>query len=256
MKKSCFILLLLVGIVHTWASAGVERREPETSVLIDRPNPMLAGIEKLCVSLEPPDIALDKAGFVWGKLNEKIESRLETAGIHGLPSAQGAAQAAGPAEIRIDVDMVELAELNLFVFHIQTLLTRQLLLDKSASRSVKADIWKTEAVMKPVKVEDMPSAVTETILEQVDAFVGCHKIANPNGVSTADANAAVVVEPLKPAFRNPAAGHKYVASKNSKVFHRPDCPWAERIKPQNLVVYNSRQAALHSGKRPCKRCKP
>jgi len=256
MKKSSLVLLLLVGIVSAGASASVQWRQPETNGLIDRSNPILAGIKKLCVVLEPSDAVPDKDGLDWEQLNEKIESRLKTAGIRCLPAAQGAAQAAAVAEIRIDVDMIELAELNRFVFHIQTSLSRQFLLDKSARRFVKADIWKTGPVMKPVKAEDMPAAVTETVLGQIDVFIGCHRIANPNGVSTAGANAAVVVERVKPVPTNPAAGHKYVASKNSKVFHKPHCPWAERIKPQNLVIYNSRQEAIHAAKRPCKRCKP
>ncbi len=49
---------------------------------------------------------------------------------------------------------------------------------------------------------------------------------------------------------------KYVASKNSKVFHLKDCSAAKRISEKNLKEYDSRMQALADGKRPCKICKP
>jgi micrococcal nuclease len=50
----------------------------------------------------------------------------------------------------------------------------------------------------------------------------------------------------------------YVASKKSKrfVFHRPDCRWAEKIKKQNRMLFESRGEALDSGYAPCRTCKP
>jgi len=49
---------------------------------------------------------------------------------------------------------------------------------------------------------------------------------------------------------------KYVASKNSKVFHKPDCKWAKKINPKNLIGFKSREDAVNSGRRPCKSCRP
>lgn len=49
---------------------------------------------------------------------------------------------------------------------------------------------------------------------------------------------------------------KYVASKKSKIFHRPDCGYVKRILLKNLIGFNSREEAIGSGRRPCKRCKP
>jgi S1-C subfamily serine protease len=48
----------------------------------------------------------------------------------------------------------------------------------------------------------------------------------------------------------------YVASKNSKVFHRPDCKAAEKISENNLLRFATRDAAIRAGKRPCTECKP
>jgi len=49
---------------------------------------------------------------------------------------------------------------------------------------------------------------------------------------------------------------EYVASKKSKVFHKPDCTWAKKIKPGNLIGFKNREEAIKSGRRPCKSCEP
>jgi len=49
---------------------------------------------------------------------------------------------------------------------------------------------------------------------------------------------------------------KYVASKKSQVFHIPTCKWAQKINPENLVGFGTREEAVASGKRPCKTCMP
>jgi sugar phosphate isomerase/epimerase len=56
----------------------------------------------------------------------------------------------------------------------------------------------------------------------------------------------------KPGTKSAVAEYKYVASRSSKVFHKSDCRWAKRIKPDNLVVYNSKNEAAKAGRRPCK----
>ncbi|WP_457624515.1 Ada metal-binding domain-containing protein [Persephonella sp.] len=46
----------------------------------------------------------------------------------------------------------------------------------------------------------------------------------------------------------------YVSSKRGKVFHRPSCKFAKKIK--HKVKYTTRKKALKKGLRPCKICKP
>ena len=46
----------------------------------------------------------------------------------------------------------------------------------------------------------------------------------------------------------------YVAGKKSKVFHRPDCPFARRLKSK--VMFKTKYQALKKGLRPCRKCKP
>ena len=49
---------------------------------------------------------------------------------------------------------------------------------------------------------------------------------------------------------------KYVASKKSNKFHKPNCKWARKIKPENEVWFDSRDEATKTGHIPCKVCKP
>ena len=49
---------------------------------------------------------------------------------------------------------------------------------------------------------------------------------------------------------------KYVSSKNSDVFHRPECRIIEQMKVKNLVGYTSKGEAMSAGKKKCEICKP
>ncbi len=53
-----------------------------------------------------------------------------------------------------------------------------------------------------------------------------------------------------------AAETRFVASWQSKPFHRPDCKWARRIRRKNLQGVPTRRAAIKAGHRPCRVCKP
>jgi methylphosphotriester-DNA--protein-cysteine methyltransferase len=49
---------------------------------------------------------------------------------------------------------------------------------------------------------------------------------------------------------------EYWASKNSNKYHYPNCRYAQKIKPSNLVKFNSPEQAIKAGYVPCKVCKP
>ena len=48
----------------------------------------------------------------------------------------------------------------------------------------------------------------------------------------------------------------YVASKNSKVFHKSTCSSAKRLTDKTRLTFSGREQAEQSGRRPCKTCKP
>ena len=58
-------------------------------------------------------------------------------------------------------------------------------------------------------------------------------------------------------IKAPAAEHiTYVASSNSKVFHKSTCSSVKRMKKSTLITFPTRQKAIETGRRPCKTCKP
>ena len=55
---------------------------------------------------------------------------------------------------------------------------------------------------------------------------------------------------------NPVTG-QYILNKNSKLFHRPNCPSVKRMKESNKQAYTgSRDVLIAQGYRPCKNCNP
>ncbi len=258
-KKYCLILVAVTGILCTSALGEVEPPFSEHSplFLIGRPNPTLAGIDNLFVTIihtgEEPN------GLVWEKLKAEIDNRLNQAGIKVFsPEPDVWYKLPIWPELKIRVDMLELKQSQQYVFHIQTLLAKNIYVEVEPAFRQKADVWKTEPVMQAVSVQSAPTAVTSAVLEQVEAFVHAYLAANPPDKRPTDANDISIAakEPLKPVAKSAPAKYKYVASKNSKVFHKPTCAWAKRIKPENLIGYNSRDEAINAGKRPCRRCKP
>lgn len=62
-----------------------------------------------------------------------------------------------------------------------------------------------------------------------------------------------------PASKTPVLTHilgAYVGNKNSDIFHHPDCSRVKKIKPENIVLFESRADALGKKVKPCKVCCP
>lgn len=260
-EKYCLILVVFAGILCVPVLGEVELPVPEDMpILIGQPNPALAGIEQLYVVIVPPDAEPNKNGLVWKNLEAVVESRISQTSIKIAQAIQHERilRSLDIPELRIDTNMLKLVESQQYVFHVQTSLAKRVYLTKDSSQCIKADVWKTGPTMQAVSVESMPAAVTSAVLEQVEAFVHAYLAANPPDKRPTDANNISIVpkEQFKPVDKSTPAEYKYVASKNSKVFHKPTCAWAKRIKPENLIGYSSRDEAINVGKRPCKRCKP
>jgi len=87
----------------------------------------------------------------------------------------------------------------------------------------------------------------------VDYFVGFQREAR-------EANTGLWRVPAPPPARTVGESEqpagRYVGSARSDVFHYPDCRWAQRISPANSINWNTRDAAVAAGKRPCKTCDP
>jgi len=78
-------------------------------------------------------------------------------------------------------------------------------------------------------------------------------ILDPASESTNAATGTLTSGTAKPQAA-PAGG--FVASKTSKVYHRPDCRFAKQMEPSKSLTFRTRQEAEQNGRRPCKTCNP
>ena len=263
-KKYYLILVVILGSLCVPALSQVESALPEDELLlIGREHPELAGIKKLYLHIDlqaerKDDLAIQK------QLHPKIENILEDVDIDALNFIPGR-EDVSPV-LRINVDVLRLDVLDQYVFfNVWTSLSRAVTLanklkDSTSKQSLifKADVWKTKPVMKVEYTKDMPAKVTEIVLKQVESFINAWKLANPKGIQPTDANSVSVSPTIQAQAPAPRVSTRYiyVASKNSKVFHKPQCTWAKRIAAKNLIKYRSRNDAINDGRRPCKICKP
>lgn len=255
-------LLVGIGILCISALGQVDLSERgDKPVLIGKINPALSGIKKLYVIVEPADVRPSIGGLVWADLQRKIEEKLKQANIEiaeGVHLGRGF-RAQNIPELRVQMEMFRFAELKLYVFRVRTTLAAKAHLEEQ-DLYFKADIWKSTPVLQPVPEEEMSVVVTNMILGQIDAFLGSWRAANPQDDQSADeagrVSTTIGQRPAEPINKPMVAKQQYVGSKNSKIFHRPDCTWVGKIKAENLRSYASREEAVEAGKRACKTCKP
>ena len=209
-------------------------------------------------------------GLAWEKIQDEINGRLKQAGIKVFVPEPGVMyKLPSWPELKIGVCLLKLEQSQQsglrqglrpdeYVFHIQTLLAKNVYVEVKPALRQKADVWKTEPVMQAASAENTPAKVTEVVLEQVEEFISDYQKANHPNKRPSDTNGVSIVpkEQLKPAVESTPAEYKYVASKSSKVFHKSTCTWAKKIKPENLVRYKTREEAINDGKKPCQSCKP
>ena len=232
----------------------------ERPLLIGRPHPALIGIDGLRAVLLRSGADPSADGLYWthfkadvtGKLNQaKIKLIAGTAdGILNVP------------ELRVYINLLKLGDSQQYVFRIQTSVAQAVCLKEQQDPVFKADLWTLNPVFEAVSVEQMPARITDVVLGQAEAFIRAYRIANPQGKPFSDSrtnengSAAISQGQTETDTRSPTAGHSYVASKSSDIFHKPECRWTKNISPENLVTYKSREQAVKAGKRPCKWCKP
>lgn len=53
---------------------------------------------------------------------------------------------------------------------------------------------------------------------------------------------------------SPSLSNQYFGSKNSTVYHIPNCSSAKKIKEENLIIFEDISEAERRGYRPCARC--
>ena len=260
-RKRLLSAIAIVIILPVCVFASYELTLPhDGDVLNSRLSPELAGITQLYVAVLSPNA--EGNGFL-KELEKEAERKLTEAGIEVPPRIYVGARfkAGGVPELRIYVNMLKVNGSELCVFHVQSSLATQVHLAQRPEMDLRADIWRIGLELREVATPSVAEAVRAAANEQVEAFIAAWKKANAEGaVSTENkpqvAAAVPAAQQASPRTRPQASEGGYVASKNSDVFHKPDCSSAKRISPENLVRYATRGEAIAAGKRPCQRCEP
>lgn len=258
MKTKIYYLILAIVTVILCVSAlaKVELYEPDQRGLLVQHNPAFTGIQTVLVAINARSADPNKYIWVRRDLDWKLIDRLQKTGLKVNPSMGG--NFWNSAVLRVNLDLLNLQTSQEDVFHVQVFLERTVNLPRQPNLHLNAVLWKSKPVMQAASAKDIPAKVTNIVLQQTESFISAWLAANPQGVKPVDTNEAGLFkkDSVRPAPKSPTAGYMYVASKNSEVFHEPQCRWVNRIASKNLVTYKSRNDAVNAGKRPCKICKP
>lgn len=250
-SKNYYLIFIVTGILCLSAPGQIEfERSEDELLLIDKPCPTLAGIDELHVVVLCAENEPNTDGLNWAQLKNKVTGKLDEAGIKQIDAITG--NIINIDELRICVNLLKLEDTQQYAFFIQTAIVRAVRLKDMQDPVFKANVWQAAPALRAVSLEGMPDAVVKVVLEQVDVFVHARLAANSYD------NLLTETQKMKTdlSSQSQAAAGKYVASKNSSVFHKPDCRSAKNISRDNLVVYNNRDEAIKAGKRPCKSCNP
>ncbi|MHC4681928.1 MAG: hypothetical protein ACYTEK_24955 [Planctomycetota bacterium] len=217
----------------------------------------LRGVQAMTV-----DISCSQGGKEAG-LTEKdaggaIEEQLKQAGIKVMPRHLWG-KIPGRCRLKAIIQVHKPSGLETFIYNVRLYFVQTATLQRSPETTVDATTWELTWLAHGSK-ERLAKAIPENLETMVDAFVEDYRAANPqpDEPSAADANDSGTPpsEPPAPESRTDVAADKFVASRNSKVFHKADCRWARNIAAANLVTYPNKDEAARDGKRPCKSCKP
>ncbi len=190
-------------------------------------------------------------------IRENIVKQLEQTGIKILPG-QLWGTAPGRCRLKVLIKVYKPTDLKTFIYNLKVYFVQTVSLERIPEAKIDAVTWELTWLAHGSK-DRITEAVPKNLKIMIDNFIRDYRTANSFSGKPPDTNAMNNVSVTAPQgqIRSGVAGrYKYVSSKNSQVFHSPECRSAKRIKPENLIGYNSKDEVIQAGKRPCKVCKP
>jgi len=251
MKK---LSILIFGIVFVLSASGFAEQYP-----------MLEDVREVSVTIDHSGVERNAPPIDWTNLQSQIADRLKKAGIRVVPRFLPgvAGQLPNNPNLRITLMMLAMPETEQFVFHCETSLHRLVSVAEKSDVQFSAPVWTSSVTMQSAAVADVNDAITKAAMRQVELFINAHHIAAMKSTDSTDANTpkksvahSLVALPATAAKPAAATPQTYIASKSGKVFHLSTCAAAKTILSENLVTFVSREDALGSGRRPCKKCNP
>lgn len=251
------VLLALLTGVHGGAEDRAGALEPPDGLLLIAGHETLAGIERLCVVVAATETPEAKRLVDAAALRAKIGSRLHEAGITHVECKTSLTP-----RLVVQIEATHVPDCGRHVYRVQTSVNRVVTFSNHRDLHVPAAVWQLRPTIQVVADERVAEAIDAAVIVQVDAFVGAHNAARrlqpraePTPAAATSARTGGQDGP-EDTVRSSLIQFRFVASRNSSVFHRPDCRWAQNIAEKNLVGFKTRDEALQAGKRACKSCKP
>ena len=198
----------------------------------------------------------EKAGLEAKIIQGDSALQLQRAGIKVVDKQSGYMPPTIP-DLQIRIKAYEISEKQIIVDNIDIFLKQQTALIGNPDQKITPTTWRRSRLSHS-RPQQFVEHIREHVKILISEFIKDYQAANQSEAEPIDANKVAIPIPkqVNPTEKTQQVQYKFVASKNSKVFHKPDCSSASRIKPENLETYNTRDGAVKAGKRPCKRCKP
>jgi len=261
-NKNCLLVVIMVGICllsypPVVSAVGQKTTASGKKRILFKSKPVL-----LTAKFNNDELA-KTLGLNVQDLRASVRKKLTSSGV-GVLAAREVVELGGPHYwVEMNVIVSKIANTQLYAYYFHCNIWRPVLTE---SRLKKTDYVRLEQIKEAniltATKKDLPAAIKKTVLSHTDAIRKVVFRPLPK-VLPADVNDVTKIRVVADLQRGPdkaakpaVAEYKYVASKKSKVFHKPDCPFAKRIAANNLVGYKSRAEAIEAGKKPCSRCKP
>jgi hypothetical protein len=246
LKRGLFAAILAVCICPQIAHAEIAN----TLELRGQKDPALAGIDinNLTIKLVGDANTVANSQALRG-IEALAQNRIRKtcSGMSVSSSGRKRKNSDGKPALRIDIRIVDLDNDSSVCF-VQTRLCRDVRLPDDNVSSFEAVVWETMPFIETFRRIELREELEKIVDMQAKNFAHSCITSNSQLLSENDAQD----EPEQ----TEQAQSTFVASKNSQVFHKPGCPFAQKIVSKNVVSYESRDAAVAAGKRPCKSCNP
>ena len=88
------------------------------------------------------------------------------------------------------------------------------------------------------------------------SLIGCSQQTSTQQPETKLKTIETTAQPARVQADFPDQSEQVVGSINSNKYHYPSCKWAQKIKPGNIITFDSIADAQKQGYEPCKICRP
>lgn len=143
-------------------------------------NPVLSGLDRMAIFVEPSDVRLQTNKIFWRRLEGSIKNTLSDAGINidtprdkfGNPAVQEV------SDMRVSIDSVNFGQREGHAFRITTSVSITIKLGNQHQQFFKDVVWSRGSTFLVTSSKDIGPAISKVVGQQLEAFVRDYKVAN------------------------------------------------------------------------------